>query len=124
MKPCTKCGIEKSSSSFCKDRTRKDGLATQCKDCRRKYSTSEKGRAAQRKGSQRKRERFPEKERAHHAVNHAIAAGKIIRPTVCPSCDTETFIESHHEDYNKPFDIDWVCKECHTKLHTKEKLCV
>jgi predicted metal-binding protein len=24
--------------------------------------------------------------------------------------------EKHHEDYNKPYEVDFVCKECHQEL--------
>jgi len=36
-KRCTKCGIMKSVNSFYKETKRKDGLASQCKECRTKY---------------------------------------------------------------------------------------
>ena len=58
-----------------------------------------------------------------NVVNHAIASGKLVRPDTCESCKEKKFVEAHHEDYNRPFKIDWVCKECHTQLHTKEKSC-
>lgn len=37
FKKCTKCGEIKSYSEFYKDKSRKDGYATSCKSCRRKY---------------------------------------------------------------------------------------
>lgn len=124
MKRCTKCGVEKPLSGFYRDRTHKDGWCTQCKACRKAYSASKRGKEAQRRGSRRKRKRFPEKIKATNIVNHAIRDGKLERPTICPSCDTETFVEAHHPDYTKPLDVDWLCKECHKKLHRKERLCV
>lgn len=33
MKKCSKCNIEKSLDRFNKDKSRKDGLNTSCKDC-------------------------------------------------------------------------------------------
>lgn len=33
MKKCTKCGVEKELSEFCKDKRRKDGRYVYCKDC-------------------------------------------------------------------------------------------
>lgn len=37
MKTCYKCKIEKSLESFHKDKSRKDGLHTECKDCTKAY---------------------------------------------------------------------------------------
>lgn len=33
-KKCTKCGTEKNASEFYKDKTKRDGLASQCKKCK------------------------------------------------------------------------------------------
>ena len=41
MKVCSKCGIEKDESEFHKDRTKKDGLHTICKECRKKFCNTE-----------------------------------------------------------------------------------
>jgi hypothetical protein len=37
IKICTQCGVEKEISEFNKDKSRKDGLVNQCKDCQKKY---------------------------------------------------------------------------------------
>ncbi|KKK81651.1 hypothetical protein LCGC14_2811270, partial [marine sediment metagenome] len=47
----------------------------------------------------------------------AIRDGRLERPTICPSCDVETFIEAHHEDYSKPLEVKWLCDDCHRKEH-------
>lgn len=38
MKLCTKCGIKKTEDSFNKNRRRKDGLQTYCRDCTKIYN--------------------------------------------------------------------------------------
>lgn len=40
-KECSKCGKAKKSSFFYSDRRRKDGKQSQCKDCQKKYRTSQ-----------------------------------------------------------------------------------
>ena len=37
MKKCSKCGVEKDESEFYKDRGKKDGLNSRCKECQNQY---------------------------------------------------------------------------------------
>jgi hypothetical protein len=57
------------------------------------------------------------KNKARSIVNHAIRDGKLINPMKCECCGVETFTEAHHEDYNKPLDVNWLCKTCHENKH-------
>jgi 5-methylcytosine-specific restriction endonuclease McrA len=45
MKKCSKCGIEKAFNCFNKDKSKKDGLRPQCKDCRKEYREQNKEKA-------------------------------------------------------------------------------
>ena len=49
-------------------------------------------------------------------TNHAIRQGKISRKE-CRVCGE--IAEAHHEDYSKPFEIDWMCMRHHRQYHTK-----
>lgn len=61
-------------------------------------------------------------------VRRALARGLLTKPDRCEFCgggSTDT-IEAAHEDYNKPFQIRWLCRPCHRKWDTeqpKTKLC-
>lgn len=55
--------------------------------------------------------------RARKAVQRALKSGKLVRPKYCSECGEEAFIEAHHEDYNKPLEIIWLCKQCHENIH-------
>ena len=52
----------------------------------------------------------------HIAVNNALRDGKIIRGDRCEKCGTSK-PEAHHEDYEAPFDITWLCRPCHLVRH-------
>jgi hypothetical protein len=52
--------------------------------------------------------------RARGKINNALAAGKI-KKEPCASCGATENIHGHHKDYNKPFDVDWLCAKCHMR---------
>lgn len=62
----------------------------------------------------------PNKEMARRALKWAVKCGKLIRPKVCQKClRGDRKIHAHHEDYDKPLDVLWVCPPCHGKLFKK-----
>lgn len=151
MKRCTKCGEEKGSTEFYQDRTRPDGLSYNCKACKRAnyynrrtkeeiHETNKRWRAANaerlseyfkrlsqtsgRKSARTKcskdmRAKYPEKYRARQLVNIAIKIGRIMRQPcgVCASVRSE----AHHDDYSKPYEIRWLCRQHHNEHHKTQK---
>lgn len=68
-----------------------------------------------------RRPRNPLKAWARGTVNNAIRYGKIIRPDQCSRCgETGGMIDAHHHDYNKPLEIEWLCRRCHGVEHRVE----
>ena len=60
------------------------------------------------------------KQHARELAQSYIRTGRIKRAEVCNLCKEKSEnIEAHHEDYNKPLDIKWLCMACHRKLHAK-----
>ena len=59
--------------------------------------------------------RHPEKCRARTAVSNAIRDGRMI-PQPCERCGKDP-AEAHHDDYNKPLTIRWLCKSHHWEHH-------
>ncbi len=57
------------------------------------------------------------KESVRSKVNSAIRNGTIQKPDSCEECGKKGYVEGHHEDYNKPLDVDWLCKKCHWDKH-------
>lgn len=68
------------------------------------------------------------KERCHDIVEKAILYGKLIRPIKCECCGCENImadgrsgIQAHHNDYDKPLDVIWLCQRCHHNWHKNNK---
>jgi hypothetical protein len=63
------------------------------------------------------RERYPERVGCREITMQAVRSGKLIRPSNCQSCGASVRVFAHHNDYSKPFDVLWLCRPCHRKLH-------
>ncbi len=62
--------------------------------------------------------------RAHDILERATRNGELVNPRVCSICggqstfaDGRTSIQGHHDDYNKPLDVRWLCQKCHHEWH-------
>lgn len=60
-----------------------------------------------------KRNKF--KRAAQIKVGNAIRNGRLIK-MACRKCGNPKS-EAHHEDYNRPLDVIWLCKDCHGARH-------
>jgi ribosomal protein S27AE len=49
------------------------------------------------------------------AVGRALRAGKL-KKLPCEKCGS-MFSEAHHDDYDKPLDVRWLCRVCHEEEH-------
>lgn len=61
---------------------------------------------------------------AQNLVETALEQGALQRPDACEECgdsgtmrDGRSKIQAHHDDYNKPLDVRWLCQKCHHKWH-------
>jgi len=63
-------------------------------------------------------------DRAHNLVDKAVARGLLVRPDACETCGTSgefkdgrSAIQAHHDDYNRPLSVRWLCQPCHHEWH-------
>lgn len=61
---------------------------------------------------------------AQTMVEVAIKQGVMERKSVCEECGSSgrfkngrNQVQAHHDDYNKPLDVRWLCQKCHHKWH-------
>lgn len=135
MKRCFKCGEEKPLDEFYKHKQMADGHVNKCKICNKKdvhenrVLQIDKIRAYDRKRGRTKRRikqcsdrlkiwriKNPEKYAAHSAANNAIRDGLLVKQP-CAVCGTDSNIQKHHHDYNKPLDVVFLCPIHHKRAH-------
>ena len=65
----------------------------------------------------RQMERYPKRVNARKKVYEAIQSGRLVRKpcTICGSPNTQ----AHHEDYNKPLEVIWLCPKHHREAHNQ-----
>lgn len=63
------------------------------------------------------RERNPKKTWAHAALRSGVRRG-LVTPQPCEVCGDETS-EGHHDDYDKPLEVRWLCRRHHKRLHAR-----
>ncbi|MGB2063533.1 MAG: hypothetical protein ACPHUL_00160 [Marinomonas gallaica] len=130
MKKCFKCGEVKHLTSFYKHPQMADGRVNKCKDCNKldvrenrkakvEYYREYDIKRGNRQGyeyTKEFREKYPNKYRAHTAVNNAIRAKKLFRMP-CEVCGSDGLTHAHHDDYAKPLNVRWLCPAHHKQWH-------
>lgn len=134
-KPCIKCNEIKELSEFYPHKQMKDGHLNMCKECSKKATTEHRiknidyYRAYDNDRSKNKdriyrvslntKRRRESKEgymKAHNAVARAIKSGILIRGA-CQMCGETKNIHAHHDDYDTPLNVMWLCPVHHKSRH-------
>jgi hypothetical protein len=99
-KDCSKCGAEKETN---REKQR------YCKLCHNEWMRDNRKKHSELSEEQKK------KANARSYFNTYLNRG-LISKECCSVCENP-IAEGHHEDYNKPLDVVWLCRECHLKHH-------
>ena len=73
--------------------------------------------------------KYPKKYKCRMTTHSAIENGSLIRPDICSvCCGTDKYIQAHHDNYDRPLEVVWLCNSCHNELHkqlrdTERNLC-
>lgn len=147
MKQCFKCKADKPLADFYRHKDMADGHLNKCKECTRldvaehislkksdpKWLLKERERCRiKARGEMRKSRpeqmalrsrnydrRHPQKRKAQYAVGNAIRDGKLFKQP-CEKCFNPK-AQAHHDDYNKPLEVRWLCVKHHNEHHVKER---
>lgn len=134
MKKCTQCGEAKLEDCFYKNHRLKSGLTPACRDCTKANVTAnrlanlervreyDRQRAKQPhrvrnavEATRRWRAEDSRRSRAHVAVARAIRNG-VIEKNPCSRCNSDNSY-AHHESYDHPLVVVWLCQPCHKQRH-------
>ena len=136
-KKCFKCGITKPLQDFYRHPQMRDGRLNKCIECakndaRENYRSSPTAhRDYERMRSQdsdRKKavSDYMKRRRGLESVKIKIAARGLARRAIirgdiqitpCRDCGRTDKLQAHHEDYNEPLLVVFLCHYCHNKAH-------
>lgn len=126
-KKCITCGIEYPLSFYYKDHRNLDGLYNRCKKCHQRATNKfriehkELYRQYEVKYYEESgmgvytRQKYYKQIKARQIINNALVAGTMVKYP-CVVCN-DIKSEAHHEDYDKPLEIWWLCKKHHMLRH-------
>jgi len=148
FKKCSSCGNMKPLSDFYRRGEKghsKDGHIGRCVECMRTYSkawektnrklteakigaikrwqrnNTNKRMQAKGRWRERNKEEYLLKARVMQAVYRAIKDGTITKPDRCERCGRDrTILQAHHEDYEKPLEVEWLCVSCHGLMRKRK----
>jgi hypothetical protein len=138
-KECFKCKTIKPLSEFYRHSAMGDGHLNKCKGCAKDDATANRNKNLEKiRAYDRERAKVPERSkaaqeinaawrkadnrrtRAHVAVARAVRKGSLIR-SPCVRCGEQKSL-AHHEDYDKPLEVVWLCQPCHKQRHKEINL--
>jgi len=132
LKKCYKCGLEKDTSDFSKNKSKKDGLACSCKSCRKEY---DKEYRADNKDKILEYQRDYVKKYPEKFKNLPIRkfCSFVCKPLIlardnhqCVNCGSKDKLVVHHmlpvkhaqEHILNPKNMVTLCPKCHLEAHS------
>jgi hypothetical protein len=87
------------------------------------YQQTDAGKLAHQQANKRWQELQPIRRAANLILGRAVKNRRIIKPNLCQAQDcTETKLEAHHPDYDRPLDVVWLCNKHHRECHKLAKV--
>ncbi len=137
-KECFKCKTIKPLAEFYKHSGMADGHLNKCKECAKKdvgahraanierireydrtRASNPQRRAANVAVNRAWRDEDKRRSKAHRAVSRAISQGALVR-AACERCGDPKSV-AHHDDYDHPLAVTWLCQPCHKQRHKELK---
>lgn len=131
--PCSKCKLWKPKADFSKLVTSVRGYKSTCKACDSKdhrqwregdperfvgYSKGFREENAEylRQKAREQRAAAPKVAKAREIIQNEIRRGTL-QPQSCEVCGSTRNVHAHHDDYDKPLVVRWLCRPHHADWH-------
>lgn len=133
-KQCFKCLTIKPLDEFYAHSAMADGHVNKCKECNKKDVLEHRLKNIEKiRSYDKERSKLPARKKlaaevnaawrkadkrrikCHNAVSKAIKSGALVRQPCCKCSSLKSL--AHHEDYDKPLDVVWLCQPCHKQRH-------
>lgn len=137
-KTCFKCNNTLPLTEFYKHSGMKSGYLGKCKKCTRKDVTEHRAKNIDKiREYDKQRAKLPHRKliaqqiskawrnedkrrmKCHNALSRAVLNGSVVRMP-CEVCGSEKS-HAHHDDYDKPLNVMWLCAIHHKERHKQLK---
>ncbi len=132
-KCCPGCKKTKPIVDFYKDICMKGGFSCWCKSCHlgfmKKYRDTNKAKIKIKRKEYYENNRelvakynrnyiasYPERRSAHRKTHRARRSGNLV-PQPCSVCGSTENIQAHHDRYDRPLEVRWLCSVHHAQHH-------
>lgn len=119
MQVCLTCGKKKPLEMFENSSRFKNAKELRCNECMSEYRKKYPKREKAKEMARLYKKNNPKIVESYLIMAKAFRSGKLIRANNCSLCGTLCRTDAHHEDYNKPLEVIFLCRRCHNKLHRK-----
>ena len=87
-------------------------------ELKKRYGHTPEGKESINKCRKKWLENNTVKRSAQIILGNAVRSGALTKPRSCQVCNKEHIrIHGHHDDYNYPMVVRWLCPRCHTAWH-------
>jgi len=114
-KECTRKDVIENRNKkieYYREYDKKRMYAPQRVKAREEYRKTDAGKKATYNATKNYRAKHPDRQKIYRDCEKTL-----VNPHVCSQCGGTVIVEAHHDDYNKPFDVRWLCRECHRGWH-------
>jgi hypothetical protein len=118
---CTKLDVKNNRNKkidYYREKDRLRARSSLCMEKMQAYQKTPEGKAAKQKASLNWLMANSKKRWCNNSINNAVRDGKITKPKDCEKCGKQSNrICGHHDDYDKPLSVRWLCSSCHSEWH-------